>query len=99
MMLTRTSHSDIASFYKEELAGETENHVSVLAGVHGTTRLEALSHIVDDTVVAHERIQHILEGNGDEVAKRTLDAYLAFSRGYIGFHAGAMRYKLKELGL
>jgi hypothetical protein len=86
--------SDVLSFYKEELAGETVNRVSFLAAVHGISKNESLGRLVDDGVAAHERVQQILKSH-----KPALDAYLAFSHGYVGFHAGAKRYRLHELDL
>ncbi|EIN06376.1 terpenoid synthase [Punctularia strigosozonata HHB-11173 SS5] len=94
MMVYINNGNDILSFYKEELAGETVNRVSFLAAVHGISKNESLKRLVDEGVAAHERVQQILEAH-----QPALDAYLAFSHGYIGFHAGAKRYRLTELDL
>lgn len=70
--------------------------MSLLAGSYGMSKLDALTRLVDDTVIAHERVQEILEAGGSEAAK---DAYIAFSRGIVAFHAAETRYRLDELVL
>jgi hypothetical protein len=86
--------SDVLSFYKEELAGETVNRVSLLAAVNGSSKGEALMRLANEAGVAHMRAQQILCHS-----KPALDAYMAWSYGWVGFHAGTKRYRLDELGL
>jgi hypothetical protein len=86
--------SDVLSFYKEELAGETVNRVSLLAAVNGSSKSEALMRLANEAGVAHTRAQQILSNN-----QSALDAYIAWSHGWVGFHAGTTRYRLDELGL
>lgn len=86
-----TAYSDIFSFYKEELVGETANYVHDRARVTGKTASEALFDVVDDTVAAVERIRTILQ-EGEERA--VLERWMA---GYVLFHFLSPRYKLMEL--
>jgi hypothetical protein len=94
IQITDLSCSDILSFYKEELAGETVNHISILAGCDGKSKKDTLRRMVHDTADAHNRVLEILASHRD-----AYDAYWNFSRGYVGFHAGSSRYRLDELAL
>lgn len=40
------SLSDILSFYKEELGSDDANYVSLVAALHGSSKMEALIHVV-----------------------------------------------------
>ncbi|KAF8887826.1 isoprenoid synthase domain-containing protein [Infundibulicybe gibba] len=53
--------NDIFSFYKEELAGEMGNHVSLIARVRGCTKLEALEHLVQISIDDARRMVAVLE--------------------------------------
>ena len=86
--------SDILSFYKEELAGETVNRVHLIAKCKGVPQAQVLKDLVDDAVNAHHRVLDILRPH-----TIAYESYLAFSQGYIGFHAGHQRYRLNELHL
>ncbi|KAH9934269.1 Trichodiene synthase-domain-containing protein [Fomitopsis serialis] len=83
--------SDILSFYKEELAGETGNYVSDRSKACGRSREETLQEIVDETVVLVTRIRGIL---GDGPVR---DAWESFAKGWLTFHLCSPRYRLKEL--
>lgn len=82
------------SFYKEELAGEEVNMISIFAASHGLSKIQALQRVADDTAEAHGRITRLLA-----LHSNTYEAWTRFQPGYIGFHAGLARYKLHELGL
>ncbi|KAK0446774.1 hypothetical protein EV421DRAFT_1791273 [Armillaria borealis] len=94
LMVFMLSANDVLSFYKEEVAGEELNRVSLLALCDSSTKIDVLRQLVDSTVEAHNNISDILKPN-----EEALDAYLSFSDGYIWAHAGLSRYRLKELGI
>ncbi|KAK0217873.1 hypothetical protein IW262DRAFT_1495266 [Armillaria fumosa] len=94
LMVFMLSANDILSFYKEEVAGEELNRVSLLALCDNSTKIDVLRQLVDSTVEAHNNISDILKPN-----EEALDAYLSFSDGYIWAHAQLSRYRLKELGI
>ncbi|KAK0467092.1 uncharacterized protein EV420DRAFT_665027 [Desarmillaria tabescens] len=94
LMVFMLSANDVLSFYKEELAGEELNRVSLLARCDNSKKTDVLRRLVDSTVEAHNNILDILKPN-----EEALDAYLSFSDGYIWAHAGLSRYRLKELDI
>lgn len=84
--------NDIMSFYKECIAGETNNYISVRAKITQKSLVEALQDTVSDTLAAYERISKVL---------RNTNAYVPwknFVRGYLAFHFGLKRYRLNDLG-
>ncbi|CCL98542.1 uncharacterized protein FIBRA_00542 [Fibroporia radiculosa] len=83
--------NDIMSFYKEVLEGDTTNYISDRARVTSKSILETLQDTVDETVAAHHRIRSIL---GEGAAR---DAWDSFANGYISFHLGDPRYRLRDL--
>ncbi|KAG7088709.1 hypothetical protein E1B28_012679 [Marasmius oreades] len=84
--------NDVLSFYKEEVAGEEENLVSMLAKESSITKYEAIQRIADDVAEAEKDISTRLAGN-----KLALDGWQSFKRGYVRFHTSSPRYKLDEL--
>ncbi|KAI0724978.1 hypothetical protein C8Q72DRAFT_877650 [Fomitopsis betulina] len=52
--------SDVLSFYKEELAGETCNYMSDRARASGKSVQDMLQDVVDETIITVERIRNIL---------------------------------------
>lgn len=92
---SRNLYSDILSFYKEELVGESINYVSLWAKSRRCEKSQALYAIIDETVEAHEKVVQIL---GKEPA--ALKAYYNFASGYVQFHTVLdRRYHLDELSL
>ncbi|KAJ8517213.1 hypothetical protein ONZ45_g5589 [Pleurotus djamor] len=92
-MMTFLNYSnDVLSFYKEELAGETANHVSILAKCQGKSKIEVLEGIVKETIACHRRLRHILADHdeGKEILEK-------LSEGYVSFHASLGRYRLDEI--
>ena len=87
-------HSDILSFYKEELIGESTNYVSVVASISHTSKLDVLKMLIDKTVAAYNRTTESLSSN-----PKALEAFRLFAYGYVEFHASDPRYKLSELNL
>lgn len=89
--LLTSVHSDILSFYKEELAGEKVNYIHDRALVTEKTVPETLLDVTDETVAAVGRIRTIL-GEGE-----ARDAWENFATGYISVHTGNPRYRLQEI--
>ncbi|KAJ7480552.1 isoprenoid synthase domain-containing protein [Mycena latifolia] len=85
--------NDILSFYKEDLAGETMNYVSVRAKVSGKQPRGVIVEMVEEVTDLHRRIAGILEGNPDAAA-----AWAALEHGVIAWHFALLRYKLADLG-
>ncbi|KAJ3730815.1 terpenoid synthase [Lentinula raphanica] len=87
--------NDILSFYKEELAEETVNHISLIAFARGCSQSHAFHSLIHETVEAHQKIINIL---GSDL--QALDAYRNFASGYVYFHTSVdSRYHLNELDL
>ncbi|KAF9495801.1 hypothetical protein BDN71DRAFT_813662 [Pleurotus eryngii] len=81
------------SFYKEELVGETANHVSIIARcAEGRTKEEVLWRITEDTIGSQSRLRKILMNHRE--ASEILDQLF---EGYISFHASLGGYRLEEL--
>ncbi|KAF8874411.1 isoprenoid synthase domain-containing protein [Infundibulicybe gibba] len=94
LMIYINNGNDVLSFYKEELAGEGLNRVSLLADCYATSKQEALDTLVDGAVNANDRVLQILAPYPGACL-----AYQHFRQGYIGFHASLARYKLGELNI
>ncbi|KAJ3775201.1 isoprenoid synthase domain-containing protein [Lentinula raphanica] len=94
LMIFIVNVNDILSFYKEELAEETVNHISLIAFARGCSQSHAFHSLIHETVEAHQKITHILEPD-----PKALDAYKKFAAGYVYFHTSLdSRYHLNELG-
>lgn len=83
--------SDILSFYKEEQDGEVASYIHARARVTGKPPIATLHEVIDEVVAAAERIRCTL-GNG-----KARKAWDSFERGYIGFHIGDPRYRLRDI--
>ncbi|KAF8186249.1 isoprenoid synthase domain-containing protein [Pholiota molesta] len=84
--------NDVLSFYKEEVAHETANYISVFARCHGITPMEAFEQLANDVARAHEQVCKILEADQD-----AYQAWQKFKDGYVGFHISSQRYLINEL--
>lgn len=84
--------SDVLSFYKEELAGESLNYISLRAKINKTTKLEELKNVVSDCLGALQQIRQ-LEQDFPAVCGPLAPCW----PGYLRFHLSAPRYKLLEL--
>jgi len=84
--------NDIFSFYKEELANESNNFVSNKARSSGKPKIEALRSLTEHTVETYEEIVAVLSHN-----PAVLEAFKRFSNGYVDFHFGCKRYQLAKL--
>jgi len=89
------AYSDILSFYKEELAGESVNRISTLASQHKESKQKALDRLVSETVVTYQNILEVLKTDGG-----ASEAFSRFVEGYIGFHVALdSRYHLSDLNI
>ncbi|KXN84673.1 Trichodiene synthase [Leucoagaricus sp. SymC.cos] len=86
--------NDLFSFYKEELAGETVNFVSLYANAHGIPKLDALKRLAEETAQCYQRGSQLLQSHPE-----AWKAFRATCAGYIKFHASSPRYKLDQLNL
>ncbi|KAK7033991.1 hypothetical protein VNI00_012421 [Paramarasmius palmivorus] len=82
--------NDILSFYKEYLAGETQNYISNRAFVLGQSQLQTFQDAAEQVLRIHDRICSVLKGP-------ELVAWKEFKNGYIAFHVIAKRYRLSEI--
>ncbi|KAG8914391.1 hypothetical protein FRC01_004098 [Tulasnella sp. 417] len=89
------SLSDVLSFYKEALAGETNSFLMNRAAIENKDPLVVLREIAAESAANIRRIVDIASEQGDEVRKLALN----FAYGYIEFHMLTPRYRLEELGI
>lgn len=90
-MFSHLISSDIFSFYKEELEGETHNYIHDRARVTQKTAELALIDVVNDVVDAVERARAIVQ---TDLEKETLERFFV---GYVVFHFISQRYHLYDL--
>ena len=86
--------SDTPSLYKEELAGETTNRISIIAACNKSSKLDALNALVKTTSDGFERAVEILNGSPE-----ACETFKKFATGLIRFHISVARYRLAELEL
>ena len=87
-----THSSDIASFYKEELAGEQANYVHDRAYTTSSSPEEVLQELVQEVIAATRKARNIL------CTERERYVWEAFATGYLVFHVyTSSRYRLHEL--
>lgn len=82
--------NDVLSFYKEELAGETNNYVSTRAFTRGTSAIQTHQEVAEELISIYERVCVTLKG-------LELEAWKAFANGYLAFHVMQERYRLGEI--
>lgn len=87
-------HSDLFSFFKEELAGETVNYVSRTAKSSGISKIEVLKQLADENVRCYQRGTRLFQS-----VPEAWKAFRGFAVGYVEFHALSIRYKLDQLEL
>ncbi|KAI3605431.1 hypothetical protein WG66_005897 [Moniliophthora roreri] len=68
--------NDVLSFYKEELAGETNNYVSTRAFTRGTSAIQTHQEVAEELISIYERVCVTLKG-------LELEAWKAFANGYL----------------
>lgn len=81
-------------FYKEELAGDTDNYVHALANYSGTDVFTALRETAREAIECNRRIESVLEGTG-----HYQKAWHKHGAGYLQLHLARKRYKLSHLGV
>ena len=87
------SISDVLSFYKEELAGENGNYISLEANQRGQEKIPVFRDLARDVSLCVSRVESILEGNSEAKA-----AFLCFKSGYVSLHFSLdSRYHLNDL--
>lgn len=83
--------SDVLSFYKEDLAGDTSSYIHARTRITKKSLRDTLSEVVEEVVAAVDRVRkHLGEGPAR-------DAWDSFESGYISFHINNPRYKLAEV--
>ncbi len=87
-----SNFSDVFSFYKEVLEGDTGNYISVRARTQGISAVTALQQLVEEATKSHMQVCKILEI--DQVA---LDVWMKYMYGNAAFHLSCDRYRLLEL--
>ncbi|KAJ7101535.1 isoprenoid synthase domain-containing protein [Mycena belliarum] len=86
--------NDILSFYKEDLAGETMNYVSVRAAVGKMRPRAVIMEMVAEVADLHARTAAILQSSPE-----AMETWIALEHGVIAWHFALPRYKLTDLGL
>ncbi|EEB99956.1 hypothetical protein MPER_00230, partial [Moniliophthora perniciosa FA553] len=77
-------------FYKELLAGETNNYICARAFTTGKSAIQTHQEVADELVNLYERSCATLQG-------LELEAWKAFVNGYLAFHVVLERYRLGEI--
>ncbi|RPD62209.1 terpenoid synthase [Lentinus tigrinus ALCF2SS1-6] len=84
--------NDILSFYKETLAGETDNYVHLRAAAERKPPLKVFKELVDENVESIRKIEKLA------VCQEGLaEICHSYIMGYIEFHLVARRYRLEEV--
>jgi hypothetical protein len=87
--------NDVLSFYKEELAGENGNYISLEASQKGREKISVFRELAGDVSLCVSRVANILEGSNNSEA---LAAFQCFIGGYVSFHTSFdSRYHLNDL--
>ena len=90
-LLTNYHCSDLLSFYKEYMDGETDNYMSQLAVSNGQSQIQTVRSVAEKLVDIDRRIKDILGDGGER------RAWESFTAGYVEFHLRTPRYRLEEL--
>nr|BDI63123.1 sesquiterpene synthase [Trametes versicolor] len=84
--------NDILSFYKESLAGETDNLIHLRAAAEQKDPLSVLRDVVEETLESIRKVE-VLTAADPQLAK-ICRSYVV---GYVEFHFRAKRYRLEDL--
>ncbi|KAG8940252.1 hypothetical protein FRC04_005461 [Tulasnella sp. 424] len=84
--------NDILSFYKESLAGETDNYVHLRAAAEEKSPIQVLHELSNEVLDTVRRITNVVSPD-PELA----DIWRQFIHGYLEFHVKTPRYRLREL--
>ncbi|KAF5311046.1 hypothetical protein D9619_007675 [Psilocybe cf. subviscida] len=86
--------NDVLSFYKEEIRGEEDNYISLVATSQRLAKYDVLQKLADDLARTTEQVNKILKED-----PAAFHAWSTFKAGYIYFHTSNVRYKLDQLNL
>jgi len=87
--------NDVLSFYKEELAGENGNYISLEASQRGQEKIPVFRELARDVLLCISRVANIIELEGSSEA---MTAFQCFIGGYVSFHTSYdSRYHLNDL--
>ncbi|KAJ8515779.1 hypothetical protein ONZ45_g6825 [Pleurotus djamor] len=84
--------NDVLSFYKEEIAGEDHNYVSIIAKCRKTSKLKILEELAHSVTSSHSTVANILSE-----FPQALQAWKSFAEGYVSYHTSFARYRLEEV--
>jgi len=84
--------NDLLSIYKEELSGEKNNVISLLAACKNVSKFQIAQELKDETIASDKAAFNLLKSDGE-----ALSCYEGFRAGYVAFHTALPRYKLFEL--
>ena len=84
-------HSDLFSFYKEELAYETANFIHERAKVTEKDAHSVLFELADEVVMLVKKIRGLL------IKPEAKDVFERFLLGYTAFHIFTPRYQLEDI--
>lgn len=91
MILTRATHSDLISLYKEILDEDQDSYVSRYMKVHDKTLERSVDDLMEKIISAMEKVRKIL-GDG-----RAREAWETFATGFVQFSLSCPRYRMKEV--
>nr|BDI63124.1 sesquiterpene synthase [Trametes versicolor] len=86
--------NDLLSFYKEELAQETNNYIHIRAAMEQTTGLVILRKLADEILDTTRRIEGLAAEDAELAA-----LWHGYKQGFLEFQIKAPRYRLSDLGL
>ncbi|KAI0632035.1 terpenoid synthase [Trametes polyzona] len=86
--------NDVLSFYKEELAHETNNYTQMRAAMEQTSAIAILRKLADEVVETTHRIERLAADDAELSA-----LWHGYKQRFIEFQVKAPRYRLSELGL
>ncbi|KAI0714028.1 terpenoid synthase [Cerioporus squamosus] len=84
--------NDILSFYKETLAGETDNYVHLRAAAEQKPPITVLQEVVDENLESIRKIEELAA-----CQPGLTEICHSFVMGYVEFHFSARRYRLEEV--
>ncbi|TBU31876.1 terpenoid synthase [Dichomitus squalens] len=84
--------NDILSFYKETLAGETDNYVNMRAAVEQKQAISVLRQVIAENLDSVYKLRQMAAPQPG-----LTEIYLTFLMGYVEFHFKARRYRLHEI--
>ncbi|KAI1793269.1 terpenoid synthase [Ganoderma leucocontextum] len=90
--LVTIGFNDILSFYKETLAGETDNYVHMRAAAEQKPAGAVLRELVEENLESWHKIKQLASAQSGLV-----DICVGYLMGYVEFHFKARRYRLHEI--